>query len=80
MLIPKRGVRYHTARRPGSYSRTVPEWSLEPSVSILPGLEGDASDGDSTDYSEAKEVKGRIIAGTGAIAPIEGVLDGVRPW
>jgi hypothetical protein len=45
------------------------ERSLERGVSILPGIESDAPNGDSTDYSEEKDLKCRIIAGTGAIPP-----------
>ena len=45
------------------------ERGLERGVSILPGIEGDTRNGDSRDYSEEKDLKGRIIAGTGAIAP-----------
>ena len=45
------------------------ERGLERGVSILPGIEGDTRNGDSRDYTEGKGLKGRIIAGTGAIAP-----------
>jgi hypothetical protein len=52
--------------RPASDPR---ERDLERGVSILPGLEADDPDRDSTDDSEAKGLKGRIIAGNGVIAP-----------
>ena len=45
------------------------ERGLERGVSILPGIEDASRNGDSRDYSEEKALKGRIIAGTGAIAP-----------
>ena len=44
------------------------EWGLERGVSILPGVEADTRNGDSRDDSEEKDLKGRIIAGTGATA------------
>src|SRR5262249_192279 len=56
-------------RRPAS---DPPERGLERGVSILLGIEGDDRNGDSRDYSEEKDFKGRIIAGTGAIAPVAG--------
>ena len=55
------------------------ERGLERGVSILPGIEGDTRDGDSRDYSEAKDLKGRIIAGTGAIAPVQSVPANASP-
>src|SRR3954451_22298545 len=45
------------------------EWGLERGVSILPGIESDTPNADSRDYTEAKGLKCRIIAGTGAITP-----------
>ena len=47
------------------------ERGLERGVSILPGIESDTPNGDSRDYSEEEDLKCRIIAGTGAIPPVQ---------
>ena len=60
------GGRGPTDRRPASDPL---EWGLERGVSILPGVEASTLNGDSEGSSEEKDQKGRIIAGTGAIAP-----------
>src|SRR5205823_2941465 len=54
------------------------EWGLERGVSILPGIESDTPNADSRDYTEAKGLKCRIIAGTGAITPSPAKTSGQR--